>query len=341
MTKESKRASWVWIAFREFLYIAGIFILVFLFWFFNREAISEIIKDIQNLKLPQNYYIFIIVAVAFYLMILAFRVIGWRNNAKSLLEYRDVPGVIHIGRFEIKIENDLMLFKKKGFLRSKSWEERKSEFKGVRLSAGYDWIEDEGGRFYYLSYFVQLMHLEKWRKNITLCEKEISSLKQFISIRKTWKETSRALGLPAFEDSPLHSILRGIQDLDKSIRTLAKNNKISFDLKIDSHLPAHTKLLQKDGELTIICDKLKIIISPKLMEIGRIIIPLDEIQHIGPLIRPNEPGKRYTFVVASDSEIFIFREHSRDQGYWLAKLILAGACGRPNIYTIKYESTIE
>jgi hypothetical protein len=335
MTEESKRASWVWIAFREFLYIAGIFLLIFFIWFFDQEEkpIWEIIKNIQNLRFPQDYYIFAIVTGAFYLWRLASIAKRWRYKAKILPGSRGVPDGIKIGKFEIKIENDLMLFKKKGFLKRRRWKERKSEFRGVRL-----WGEHvQGEEVNYFKYIIQLLYM-KQSKTIILCKEEITSIKEFITIRKSWKETARVLGLPTVEPYPLGSLWRRIQDLDKPIRALAKKNRSSFNFKIDSHLPSRTKLLQKDEELTIIYrndlrQNIKIIISPKLMKIGRIIIPFDEMQYIGPLI--------HTLVVASDSEVFDMNELSYDQKFWLGRLILAGACGKPNILRIKYESTTE
>lgn len=270
---------------------------------------------------------------------------------------RSVPGVIHIGKFEIKIENDLMLFKKKGFSRSGSWKERKSEFRGVSLSGEYIREKDRFSRLDgfghlsglyeegYIKYFIQLLYL-KQSKRIILYEKNIYSNKEYLPIRKAWKETARALGLPAVEYLPLRSIQRGVQDLDKPIRVLAKKNRNSFDFKIDSHLPPHTKLLQTTEELTIIyrrglLKKIKIIISPKLMKIGKIIIPFDEMQHIG-LLHYEESGESYyTIVVASDSDVVRMTGLSSDQGFWIGELLLAGACGKPNIFRIKYESTIK
>jgi hypothetical protein len=346
MNEKSKGASWAWIVFGSFLISAGVSLLIFFIWFFYQEeiSISEIIKDIQNLRFSPGYYILAIVAGFIFFLSLLASLTEESRKAKILLDYRGVPGVIRIGKFEIKIENDLMLFKKKGFLRSRSWKEQKSGFKGVRLSAVYDWVGGEEEGVECISYFVQLLHPKKL-KTLILCKIFLMSpLKAFNLIRKTWKETARALGLPAIEDSPLRSIQRGVQDLDKPIRALAKRNKISFDLKIDSRLPSHTKLLQKEEELTIIwreglLSKSEIIISPTLMKIGRIIIPLDEIQYIGPLRHPKS-GEN-TLVVASDSETFFMNGLSHDQGFWLGRLILAGACGKPNIFRIKYKSTVE
>jgi hypothetical protein len=340
MAEESKKVPWIWIAFREFLYIAGIFLLILLFWFLNREAISKIIKDIQDLKLPQDYYIFAIVAVALYLMILAFRIIGWRNRAKSLPESWGGSGVIHIGYFKIKRENDSILFNKKGFIKSRSWKQRKSEFKGVRLLGEYRYDKEEGSS---LIYTIDLLHKER-SKTIILLEEWISTW-QFISIRKIWKETARALGLPAIENSSLGSLFRGVQDIDKTIRHFAKENKISFDFKI-SNLPENTKVLQKDDELTIIfrkgpLSKIEIIISLKFMKIGRIIIPFDEMQHIESLHHTTLTKSYHTLIFASDSEAFSIDGLSSGQISWLERLILAGACGKPNILRIKYEPTIE
>lgn len=333
MTEESKRASWAWIALREFLYIAGIFLAILFIWFFDQEEkpISEIIKNIQNLRFPQDYYIFAIVAGVISLIRLAYLTNLWWNKAKILPESRGVPSVIHIGKIEIKIENDLLLFTKKGFLKSRSWKERKSELKGVELSGKF--VEDSEGTVYF-EYFVELVYL-KQSKTTILCKELIFSIKEFISIRKTWKETTRALGLPAIEEYLLGSLWRGVLDLDKSIRVLAKENKISFNFNKDSDLPTHTELLQKDEELTVIClvgllklFKRKIIISPKLVKNNEIIIPFDEMQHIRTMKYNTSWGSCYTLVVASDSEVFYMDGLSYDQGIWLGKLILAGACGK-------------
>lgn len=339
ITEESFWTSWVWIAFRELLYIVGMFLLIFFVWFFDHaeESIPEIIKKIRNLRFPQDYYIFAILTGACYLLRLLYLTKRWQNKAKILPGSRGVPGGIKIGKFEIKIENDLMLFKKKGFLKSRSWKERKSEFRAVRLSGEYVHISDED--IDYFKYIVELLYV-KQSKPIILCKDNILSDKEFISIRKTWKETARALGLPAVEPYPLGSLWRVVQDIDKPIRNLAKENKISFDFKIDSHLPKNTKLLQKNEELTIICGS-KMIISPTLMKIGRNIIPFDEMQHIGTLRYTKSRKTYHTLVVASDSEGFFIDRLSIGQKYWLERLILAGACGKPNILRIKYESTIE
>jgi hypothetical protein len=326
ITEESIWTSWGWKAFREFLYIAGIFLLMFFLWFFTHreKPIFEIIKDIQNLRFPQDYYIFAILTGAGYLLRLLSLTKQWRNKAKTLFKYQGVPGVIRIGKFEIKIENDLMLLKKKGFLKSRSWKERKSEFLAVRLSGEYVHRSDEN--FDYYKYIVELLHVKQF-KSIILCKDNILSDKEFISIRKTWKETARALGLPAIEPYPLGSLWRGVQDIDKPIRNLAKENKISFDFKIDSHLPRHSELSQKNEELTIICG-CKMIISPTLMKIGRIIIPFGEIQHIGTLRYTKSHKTYHTLVVASDSKGFFVDRLSVGQIYWLERLILAGACGK-------------
>jgi hypothetical protein len=295
------------------------------FWFFDRagESIPEIIKKIRNLRFPKDYYIFVIVAVAFYLIILAFRVIGWRNRAKSLPEYWVVSGFIHIGYFKIKRENDSILFNKKGFIKSKCWKQRKSEFKGVRLLGEYFYDSEYGSNF---GYTIDLLHKER-SKTIILFKKEIVA-GEFISIRKTWKETARALGLPAIENSSLGSLFRGIQDIDKTIRHFAKENKISFDFKI-SILPENTKVLQKDDELTIIfrkglLSKIEIIISPKLMKIGGNIIPFDGIHHIESLYNHNSGYA--ALIVTSDSEAFSIDGLSSGQISWLERLILAGVC---------------
>ena len=232
--------------------------------------------------------------------------------------------------------------------------EQKSDFRGVSLSGEYIIEKDrisrlghltglyEGG---YIKYIIQLLYL-KQSKTIILYKKNIHSNKEYLPIRKAWKETARALGLPAIEYHPLRSIQRGVQDLDKPIRVLAKKNRNSFNFKIDTHLPPHTKLLQTTEDLTIICrtaliKKIKIIISPKLIKIGKIIIPFDEMQHIGLLNYQDQGESYFTIVVASDSDVVRMSTLSIDQGFWLGELLLAGACGKPNIFRIKYESTIK
>jgi hypothetical protein len=342
-TEESIWTSWAWIVIREFLFIAGLFLLLFFIWFFDHaeEPIPEIIKNIRNLRFPQDYYIFAIVTGAFYLLRLTSLIKGWRNKGRGLPESWGVSGIIHIGKFEITIENDSMLFNKKGFLKSRSWRERKSEFGGIRLSGEY-YADDEGGNTF--KYIIGLQYV-KPSKGIILCKEISSSIEEFISIRRTWKEAARASGLPAVEDYPLGSLWRKVQDLDKPIRNLAKKNRSSFNFKIDSHLPKHTKILQKDEELTIICgrgllSKTKIIISPTLMKIGRIILPFDEIQHIGPLHHTKLFKSYHALVVASNSEGSFIEGLSIDQKFWLGRLILAGACGNTNIHRIKFQPII-
>lgn len=136
------------------------------------------------------------------------------------------------------------------------------------------------------------------------------------------------------------SVRREVQDLDKPIRDLAKENRISFDFKIDLHLSSNIKLLQKGEELTIIyrigplrIHKKEIIISPNLMIIGKVIIPFYEMQYVGPLqhTKSSDSWSRktyYTLVLASNSDAFDMIGLSCDQVSRLGRLILAGACGK-------------
>ena len=146
------------------------------------------------------------------LLILLFTVIG---SGLFILGLRTLTNVTTI-RFD---EHDVSC-ESKWIFGYKSWRESLANYPGVVQRSEYH----SGGknRPSYTLYIVELHHDDKHRR-VRLYESRSND-----GIRPIWEDYCRQLGKPALEDDGGTLRARPVEDLDKSVRELAKEGKVDF-----------------------------------------------------------------------------------------------------------------
>ncbi len=150
-------------------------------------------------------------------------------------------------RQTIEISRDLVRVTEKGLYAS-NWDEPVSAFKGIlrrtdeetRAGGG-----PEGGSMKVTVHLVELVHPDR-RKTIRLYEADTEE-----DIRKLWKDAARALHLSALDETSGGMVTCAPEDLDKSIRDLAAEGKISAYFDADTLPPKGIVWKQTESELKV------------------------------------------------------------------------------------------
>ncbi len=123
------------------------------------------------------------------------------------------------------------------------WKELLRNFPGVRSRSEYH----SGGKNQssYTLYIVELYHPDK-KKRIRLYESRSDS-----GFRKTWETYCRQLHLPALEGEGDTMTSRDVEDLDKSVRELAREGKLEVTFDPSAPPPEGITLQIEDGHLLI------------------------------------------------------------------------------------------
>lgn len=128
---------------------------------------------------------------------------------------------------------------RKSIFGTKHWIARLSEYTGVRWRSEYH----SGGknRPSYTLYIVELLHPES-RKTVRLYESRMD-----VGIRGIWENACRALNMPAVEGEGAGIVIRSVEDLDKSVKELAREGKLKVDFDPTKPPPAGLTL-KVDGK---------------------------------------------------------------------------------------------
>lgn len=123
---------------------------------------------------------------------------------------------------------------------SSQWTARLSEFAGIRSRSEYH----SGGKNSpsYTLYIIELLHKTDSRKTVRLYESRAD-----FGIRSIWENACRALNLPAVEGEGSSLVTRAVEDLDKSVKDLAREGKLHVDFDPSKPPPAGLSL-KVDGK---------------------------------------------------------------------------------------------
>ncbi len=147
----------------------------------------------------------------------------------------------------IEIRRDFITFTEKGLF-SNNWSEPVFAFKRV-LRRKYTVTTGAGEHSTSATYYdVILDHPDKDK---TLLVYRTSVESEDKDIRKLWEVTARALNLPALEKTDEEIVARAPEDLDKSIRDLAAEGKISIDFDPNATPPRGIESRQIRGEMSV------------------------------------------------------------------------------------------
>lgn len=128
---------------------------------------------------------------------------------------------------------------RKSIFGTKQWTARLSEYTGVRWRSEYH----SGGKNSpsYTLYIVELLHPES-KKTVRLYESRMDA-----GIRGIWENACRALNMPAMEGEGASLVTRAVEDLDKSVKDLAREGKLKVDFDPTRPPPAGLAL-KVDGK---------------------------------------------------------------------------------------------
>jgi hypothetical protein len=144
-------------------------------------------------------------------------------------------------RRTIEISRDLVKVRETGLFASK-WTEPVSAFKGILRRAKE---EDRGEGGVVMVHFVELVHPDR-KKTIRLYKADKEE-----GIRTLWKDAAHALHLTALDETSNKIVTSTPEDLDKSIRDLAAEGKISGYFDADRLPPKGIVWKKTEGELKI------------------------------------------------------------------------------------------
>lgn len=128
------------------------------------------------------------------------------------------------------IDSEKVSVKSKSLFGKKHWSEPLSNYEGIMSRSEYH----SGGRdrTSYTLYIVELYHKDR-DKRVDLYESRSDE-----GVRTIWEDCCRNLSLPAIEESSSGLIKRDVEDLDKSVRELAREGKVKMDFDPRQQPPA-------------------------------------------------------------------------------------------------------
>mgnify|MGYP006283454215 CR=1 FL=1 len=152
----------------------------------------------------------------------------------------DLPATWYGSGLEITIDRDRVTVTSEDTEEDSEWSEPLANYKGV--GKGCFSIPRAGRGMNTFYYVVQLEHEDK-KKNVTVY---LSSSEE--GLRKAWEDTARALELPALEGGSDSEIRRDPADLDKSVRELAAEGRLTNDFDPSAPPPPGIRT-QIDGDV--------------------------------------------------------------------------------------------
>lgn len=171
----------------------------------------------------------------------------------AIPDFSRLPVTIHrwkLGKRQtIEISRDLVRVTEKGLHASK-WDEPVSAFKGILRRRDEETQSGPaamgfGGGIKVTVHLVELVHPDR-RKTIRLYKADTEK-----DIKKLWKDAARALHLSALDETIGGIVTCAPEDLDKSIRDLAADGKISAYFDAGELPPKGIVLKQTEGELKV------------------------------------------------------------------------------------------
>ena len=149
-------------------------------------------------------------------------------------------------RQTIEIHRDFVRFTERGLF-ARNWEEPLSAFEGVLCRTA---TEARGGgvevTIWVPVHLVELVHPDT-KKTLRLYKTNEEE-----GIRKLWEDAAKALDLPALDEIAGGIVVRATEDLDKSLRQLAVEGKVSVDFDADAPPPRGIVLERAEGEFRVI-----------------------------------------------------------------------------------------
>jgi len=152
-------------------------------------------------------------------------------------DFSYLPVIINRGKLfkrqTIEISRELVRVTGKGSFAAQ-WDEPVSAFKGILRRTDEDTsigMPEYGGGMKVTIFLVELVHPDR-RKTILLYKSDTEEV-----IRKLWKDAARTLHLPALDETSGGIVICAPEDLDKSIRDLAAEGKISTIFDADTPPP--------------------------------------------------------------------------------------------------------
>jgi hypothetical protein len=127
---------------------------------------------------------------------------------------------------------------KKSLFGTRQWIEPLSAFTGIRSRSEYH----SGGKNSpsYTLHIIELLHPDP-KKAVRLYESRLD-----VGARGIWEDACRTLNLPAVEGEGDNVVIRGVEDLDKSVKDLAREGKLQVDFDL-SKAPPTGLTLRVDG----------------------------------------------------------------------------------------------
>jgi hypothetical protein len=144
---------------------------------------------------------------------------------------------------KLRITKDEIEFEKRGLFGRKQWREPMASYEGILSRSEYHSGSKNSPS--YTLYIVELYHPEK-KKRIKLYQSRSE-----MGFRAKWEEHCRAMNLPAVEDGEGGLIRRNVEDLDKSVRELRKENKIEVKFDPNEDPPEGLDLSVNEDQLLV------------------------------------------------------------------------------------------
>ena len=142
-------------------------------------------------------------------------------------------------RITTTIARDQVSVLKRSLFGESQWSAPLSAFTGVRNRSEYH----TGGKNQasYTLYLVELLHPES-RKTVRLYESRSDA-----GVRGIWEDACRALNMPAVEGEGAQAVKRAVEDLDKSVKELAREGKLHVEFDA-ARRPPEGVTLKVDGK---------------------------------------------------------------------------------------------
>lgn len=124
---------------------------------------------------------------------------------------------------------------KQSLFGTKQWIARLSEFIGVRYRSEYHSGGEDNPS--YTLYIVELLHKSDAKKAVRLYEARAD-----FGVRGIWENACSTLNLPAVEGDGANLVSRDVEDLDKSVKDLAREGKLQVKFDLSKPPPAGLSL---------------------------------------------------------------------------------------------------